>query len=110
MQPERAPSADHTENWVRLVGALQADARLGGSVIGSGILAALALGLSADSRGFANTFEVAHALVLREIGVLADELGLVAVTREDARTQRRFLVLTDDGTRVTERAAVAAGF
>ena len=57
-----------------------------------GLLAALDLGLPGDSRAFARTFGVEHALVLRALAVLED-LGHIAVTARDARTQRtRFTV------------------
>ncbi|MDP4023103.1 hypothetical protein Q8W71_10750 [Methylobacterium sp. NEAU 140] len=55
--------------------------------IEAGILAALDLGLPGDSRAFARTFAVEHALVLRALTGLA-EAGLVAVTDRDPRTQR----------------------
>lgn len=55
--------------------------------IEAGILAALDLGLAGDSRAFARTFVVEHALVLRALAAL-DEAGHVIVTGRDARTQR----------------------
>ncbi|GBU19552.1 MULTISPECIES: hypothetical protein [unclassified Methylobacterium] len=53
----------------------------------AGLLAALHLGLAADSRSFARVFGVAHALVLRAVETLAGE-ELLAVTERDPRTQR----------------------
>ena len=53
----------------------------------AGLLAALDLGLPGDSRAFARTFKVEHALVLRALAEL-EEQGLIAVTARDARTQR----------------------
>ena len=53
----------------------------------SGLLAALDLGLPGDSRAFARTFGVEHALVLRALAGL-EEQGHIAVTARDARTQR----------------------
>lgn len=53
----------------------------------AGLLAALALGLPGDSRAFARTFAVEHALVLRALSEL-EEAGHVAVTDRDGRTQR----------------------
>ena len=53
----------------------------------AGLLAALSLGLPGDSRAFARTFGVEHALVLRALSGL-EEAGHVAVTARDARTQR----------------------
>ncbi|KAA0124235.1 hypothetical protein CIW48_07855 [Methylobacterium sp. P1-11] len=55
--------------------------------LAAGLLAALDLGLPGDSRAFARTFGVAHALVLRALAGL-EEAGLVAVTARDGRTQR----------------------
>ncbi|SFM43885.1 formate dehydrogenase F4B subunit [Methylobacterium pseudosasicola] len=53
----------------------------------AGLLAALDLGLPGDSRAFARTFAVEHALVLRAVAAL-EEAGHVTVTARDARTQR----------------------
>ncbi|MDP4002534.1 hypothetical protein [Methylobacterium sp. NEAU K] len=53
----------------------------------AGLLAALDLGLPGDSRGFARTFGLEHALVLRALAGL-EEAGHVAVTARDPRTQR----------------------
>lgn len=55
--------------------------------LSAGLLAALDLGLPGDSRAFARTFGVEHALVLRALAGL-EEAGLVAVTARDGRTQR----------------------
>jgi hypothetical protein len=65
----------------------------------AGLLAALALGLPGDSRAFARTFGVEHALVLRAI-VGLEEAGHLAVTARDPRTQRtRFAASNAAGTR-----------
>ncbi|MCJ2055978.1 hypothetical protein MKL09_05380 [Methylobacterium sp. J-048] len=53
----------------------------------AGLLAALDLGLPGDSRAFARSFGVEHALVLRALAAL-EEAGHVTVTARDARTQR----------------------
>ncbi|MCJ2095627.1 hypothetical protein MKK67_24465 [Methylobacterium sp. J-072] len=53
----------------------------------AGLLAALDLGLPGDSRAFARTFAVEHALVLRAVAAL-EEAGRVTVTSRDSRTQR----------------------
>jgi hypothetical protein len=53
----------------------------------AGLLAALDLGLPGDSRAFARTFAVEHALVLRALAEL-EEGGHIAVTARDSRTQR----------------------
>ena len=55
--------------------------------LAAGLLAALALGLPGDSRAFARSFAVEHALVLRALSGLAED-GHVTVTARDARTQR----------------------
>lgn len=62
------------------------------SPLAAGILAALDLGLAADSRTFARLFGIEHALVLREVTTLAEEPALVGIARRDARTQRVWLV------------------
>ena len=62
-------------------------ARPGLPPLQAGLLAALALGLPGDSRAFARTFGVEHALVLRALAEL-EGLGHIAVTARDARTQR----------------------
>lgn len=97
MRPDRTDKDAMAEDWTRLVDRLQSDPRFQGSPLAAGLFAALALDISADSRGFANDFGLSHALVLREIVVLENELGLISVTREDPRTQRRFLAMTPDG-------------
>ena len=53
----------------------------------AGLLAALTIGLPGDSRAFARTFAVEHALVLRALSALEDA-GLIAITARDGRTQR----------------------
>ncbi len=55
--------------------------------LAAGLLAALELGLPGDSRAFARTFGVEHALVLRAVAGL-QEAGRLAVTVRDPRTQR----------------------
>ncbi|SDA19349.1 formate dehydrogenase F4B subunit [Methylobacterium sp. UNC378MF] len=55
--------------------------------LAAGLLAALDLGLPGDSRAFARTFGVEHALVLRALAGL-EEAGFVVVTARDGRTQR----------------------
>jgi len=62
-------------------------ARPGIDPLEAGLLAALDLGLPGDSRAFARTFAVEHALVLRALSEL-EESGHVAVTDRDGRTQR----------------------
>ncbi len=57
------------------------------SLLESGILAGLHLGLAADSRSFARIFGVEHALVLRAVEGLTGAT-LLTVTARDGRTQR----------------------
>ncbi|MEE7492438.1 hypothetical protein [Methylobacterium oryzae] len=64
--------------------------------LSAGLLAALDLGLPGDSRAFARTFGVEHALVLRALAGL-EEAGLVAVTARDGRTQRTRYTTSDLG-------------
>lgn len=75
------------------------------SLLESGILAGLHLGLAADSRSFARVFGVEHALVLRAVETLAGET-LVSVTARDARTQRTRYAASEVGRSVL--AALAA--
>ncbi len=69
----------------------------------AGLLAAAHLDLASDSRSFAKTFGLAHALTLRAMGEAA-ELGLIDVTRRDARTPRGFWTLTPAGRALAEAA------
>ena len=62
-------------------------ARPGIDPLEAGLLATLDLGLPGDSRAFARSFGVEHALVLRALSAL-EEAGHVTVTARDARTQR----------------------
>ncbi|SEO42274.1 formate dehydrogenase F4B subunit [Methylobacterium sp. UNC300MFChir4.1] len=72
--------------------------------LAAGLLAALDLGLPGDSRAFARTFGVEHALVLRALSGL-DEAGLVAVTARDGRTQRTRYTTADSGSSVPSSRA-----
>ncbi|KQS85617.1 MULTISPECIES: hypothetical protein [unclassified Methylobacterium] len=72
--------------------------------LAAGLLAALDLGLPGDSRAFARTFGVEHALVLRALSGL-DEAGLVAVTARDGRTQRTRYTTADSGPSVPSSRA-----
>ncbi len=108
MQPDRESKEALADDWTRLVARLQDDPRFHDSTLAAGLFAALALGISADSRGFSNDFGLSHALVLREVAILESEMGLVSVTKEDLRTQRRFLALTPEGETLATRARAAA--
>lgn len=84
-------------SWPNLVEALRAQDGLADSPLACGLLAAVGLGLANDSRGFARDSDTEHALVLREVGRLSDELKLLVIVRTDERTQRRFLALSEAG-------------
>jgi hypothetical protein len=81
--------------WPQLFEALQSYDELADSPLACALLAAVAVGLAGDSRSFARESNIEHALVLREVARLSDELGLLVVTRTDDRTQRRFLALSE---------------
>jgi hypothetical protein len=87
-------SDDPVERYMALVEALLGDEAAGLTPLGAGILAAAHLGIAADSRSFAKTLGIAHALVLREVDGLSEEAGWLTVTRRDPRTQRTFYALT----------------
>ncbi|WP_182084125.1 hypothetical protein [Aureimonas sp. ME7] len=74
------------------------------SPIAAAVLAAIHLGLAADSRSFANRLGLAHALALREVGALT-EAGYLRIERRDAKTMRVFYALEPDGVGLLERAA-----
>lgn len=57
------------------------------SPLGGGILAGIALDIAHDSRTFARTLGIEHAIVLREVQVLV-ELERLIVTERDERTHR----------------------
>jgi hypothetical protein len=81
MTAEGAPADD----LLRLAEAIRKqDGQL--SPLTAGIVAALWMGLAADSRSFANIFGIPHALVLREINLMDQTGGPVTILRRDART------------------------
>lgn len=99
------PEPDLAE-WLALTEALIEGEGL--PPLGAGLLAAVALGISGDSRSFARSFETAHALVLREAAELSETLDLLSVLRRDERTQRLFLALTPAGEAALRKAREAA--
>ncbi|SFV25848.1 hypothetical protein [Hyphomicrobium facile] len=74
------------------------------SPLGAAILAALHFGIAKDSRTFSRKFDIAHALALREITTLSDDLGLVTVVGRNPRTQRTELALSEQGLHLFSRA------
>ncbi|MFB8344372.1 hypothetical protein ACWGNA_24150 [Brucella cytisi] len=72
--------------------------------LGAGIIAALALDIASDSRTFASSLGIAHALVLREISVLGQDHGYVRIKQRDPRTQRTRYELNVAGKRLVEEA------
>lgn len=79
------------------------------SPVGAAILAALQLNMAQDSRSFARQLDLAHALVLRECAVLQHDLGLIEVTRRDARTQRLYYRASPQGAALLAIANPAQG-
>jgi hypothetical protein len=64
--------------------------------VAAAILAAAHLDICHDSRQFARLFDIAHALVIRDCNTLADELGLLSIDTQNARTQSLRYSLTAD--------------
>jgi hypothetical protein len=73
------------------------------SPLGAALLLAWHLGVAKDSRDFARRLGVEHALALRELTILAEQLELVAITSRNARTQRTGYAPTAAGERVLWR-------
>ena len=74
------------------------------SPLGAAILAALHFGIATDSRTFSRKFDIAHALALREITALSDDLGLLTVVGRNPRTQRTELELSEQALQLLSRA------
>jgi hypothetical protein len=72
------------------------------TMLGAALLAALQMDIARDSRSFARTFGVAHALVLRELSALERCDDRIRLVSRDARTMRSHYVL---GTRGAEISA-----
>jgi hypothetical protein len=84
---------DPAERYMHLVDRIaRADPRL--TQLAAGILAASMLDIAHDSVAFCRLLDVSHALVLREVDALEHDLGLIAVEKRDARTQRCFYAPT----------------
>lgn len=74
------------------------------SPLGAAILAALHFGIATDSRTFSRKFDIAHALALREITALSEDLGLLTVVGRNPRTQRTELALSEQALLLLSRA------
>lgn|SRR5690606_19134196 len=83
---------------VLVEGLLARDRRL--TPVGAAILAAAHMDIAQDSRSFARELGVAHALVLRCLGALAEAGDLVRIVRRDARTLRSFYIIGAEGERL----------
>lgn len=73
------------------------------SQMGAAILLATNQGLATDSRDFAKKFDLAHAMVIRECAILADELGLIKISKRDERTMRTYYNVTEQGMGLLEK-------
>lgn len=98
---------DPVERYMALVEAVLGDGAAELTPLGAGILAAARLGIAADSRSFAKTLGIAHALVLREVDGMSDEAGWLTVTKRDPRTQRTFYALTGSAATRLDAATVS---
>ncbi len=74
------------------------------SQLGAAILVALHFGIAKDSRTFSRKFDIAHALALREITALSEDVSFLKVVERNARTQRTELALTENALRLLTRA------
>ncbi|WP_045837354.1 hypothetical protein [Hyphomicrobium sp. 99] len=74
------------------------------SPLGAAILAALHFGIAKDSRTFSRKFDIAHALALREVTALSDDLGFLNIIGKNSRTQRTEFSLTDKALELLSRA------
>jgi len=83
--------------FLSLVARMQAkDTRL--TSLQAALIVAAEHGIARDSRTFARTFGVAHALVLRELNALCELKGPLLVISREARTLRTHYGLRDGET------------
>jgi hypothetical protein len=75
------------------------------SQVGAAILLALHLGICADSRTFSRLFGIEHALVLRAVTELTDQVFASIVDR-NARTQRTTIALTEGARSLVGRTSL----
>ncbi|WP_064684007.1 hypothetical protein [Rhizobium bangladeshense] len=81
--------ASDAGRFLALVAAAQdRDARL--TPIQAGLLVAAELKIASDSRSFARSLGIAHALVLRELNALAEGDDTLEIVKRDPRTMRAF--------------------
>ncbi|MDH4983171.1 hypothetical protein [Hyphomicrobium sp. D-2] len=73
--------------------------------IGGGVLVALRLGISDDTRTFSRLLGIEHALVLREVTELA-ETGLLRIVDRKQRSQKVSFALTDISTALLARTSL----
>ncbi|NNU61689.1 hypothetical protein HKX02_15755 [Ochrobactrum soli] len=73
------------------------------SPFGAGIIAALALGVAADSRTFGRVLGIEHALVLREVNLLGADGGYIRISQRDPRTQRTRYELSPVGRQLVDK-------
>jgi hypothetical protein len=86
-------AASGPERFLDLVESLvRASTRL--SRLQAALLTACALDIASDSRTFARLFGVEHALVLRELNILAAPGELLVITKRDPRSLRSHFHLT----------------
>jgi hypothetical protein len=92
---EDAPDA---ERFLALVAGLAAeDPQL--TPVQAALLVAADLGIARDSRTFARILGLPHAVVLREMAVLAERSDLLRIGKRDARTLRTHYTLGADAQR-----------
>lgn len=75
--------------------------------LGPLLLAAAGLGVAKDSRSFARVFDVAHALVLRELVHLEADLGVLAIEDRGGKSGRMFLSLTPQGEKILAQGVIS---
>lgn len=71
------------------------------TALGAAMLAALQMDIARDSRSFARTFGIAHALVLRELSALERTGDRIKLVSREARTMRSHYVLGSRGAEIS---------
>jgi hypothetical protein len=102
-----APEDEITEEQFLDTVAVIGSADVALSPLGSAILAAIDLGVAKDSRTFSRKLGIEHAIVLREVTALSNELGFLTVIARNDRTQRSELALSEKGRHLLSRAFVS---